>query len=280
MRNLTIHRQKSFVASLASMKVYIEDPETGDLNINGCLCRKLGNVKNNETVTFQIPDTAARIYVIGDKLSRGFCNEFYPLEAGTEDVTLTGKCHYNPTAGNPFRFEGVTNVDVLKNRKRGARIGIVVMILAFLVGIGIGLLGNTSSPKTFQLDGFSITLTDEFEPMDAPGFDEALSTDDVGFLVIEERFSRLEGAEQLSLQEYGELVKKANNHSYELKEENGVTYYEYTAEGEDGKLFHYFVTVHKGPDAFWIVQFFTFADEANSYRDDIFQWAASIEFEQ
>jgi len=83
MRNLTITRTKSFVGCLGTMKVYIEDVMGGELNINGFPCRKLGKLKNGATVTFEIPDTATRIYVIADRLSISFCNEFYPIPAGT-----------------------------------------------------------------------------------------------------------------------------------------------------------------------------------------------------
>ena len=48
MRNLTIVRRKSFVACLAKMKVYIEDPASNELVINKIPCRKLGELKNGE----------------------------------------------------------------------------------------------------------------------------------------------------------------------------------------------------------------------------------------
>ena len=76
MRNLTIKRQKSFVACLGKMKVYIEDPMANDLVIKGVYCRKLGDLKNGEEKTFQIGDNAAKVFVIADALSKDFCNEF------------------------------------------------------------------------------------------------------------------------------------------------------------------------------------------------------------
>ena len=120
MRNLTITRTKSFVASLGKMKVYIEDPDAGEITIQGVPCRKLGTLKNGETATFPISDLAAKVFVIADTMSRSFSNDYYPIPAGTEDVTLSGKNKYNPGAGNPFRFDGVTDPDALANRKRAA----------------------------------------------------------------------------------------------------------------------------------------------------------------
>ena len=144
MRNLTITRQKSFVASLVRMKVYIEDPQANELEINGVGCRKLGTLKNGETATFLIGDQAARVFVIADKVSRGFCCDCYPLPAGTEHVVLTGRNKFHPGAGNAFRFDGVTDPEVLANRKKGSSKGIVILIVSALAGVITGLLLSMS----------------------------------------------------------------------------------------------------------------------------------------
>ena len=60
MRNLTIKRNKTFVACLAKMKVYIEDASANDLTINGIPCRKLGDLKNGEEKNFSIGENAAK----------------------------------------------------------------------------------------------------------------------------------------------------------------------------------------------------------------------------
>jgi len=86
MRNLTIKRTKSFVACLIKLKVYIEDPSSNEMKINNISCRKLGDLKNGEEKTFLIGDNAAKVFVIADSLSKGFCNEYYSLPEGQEDV--------------------------------------------------------------------------------------------------------------------------------------------------------------------------------------------------
>ncbi len=135
MRNLTITRQKSFVACLATMKVYIEDAVAGDLAIKIYVkdeatgmpaqkemrCRKLGVIKNGETATFSIGDEQAKVIVIADKLSKNYCNEYYTVPEGQEDVVLTGKNVFNPASGNAFQFDGVTDEVVLENRKKGTK---------------------------------------------------------------------------------------------------------------------------------------------------------------
>ena len=91
MRNLTIKREKRFVGCLGTMQVYMEDPQNNDMIINGFACRKLGTLKNGQEKTFAVSESAARVYVIADKLSVSFCNEYYVLPEGTEDVVLTGR---------------------------------------------------------------------------------------------------------------------------------------------------------------------------------------------
>ena len=104
MRNLTIKRAKNFVGSLAKMKVYVEDPTSNEICINDIPCRKIGDLKNGEEKTFQIDEQEVKVYVIADKLSKNYCNEFYQLSAGQEDVFLSGKNKFNPANGNAFRF--------------------------------------------------------------------------------------------------------------------------------------------------------------------------------
>ena len=138
MRNLTIQRRKTFVACAMKVKVYIEDATSNEIVIGGVACRKLGDVKNGETKTFQIDNNSARVFVIADKLSKNYCSEFYQLPEGSEDVFLSGKNYFNPLAGNPFRFDNNDNPEVLENRKKGKRVGTIVMIVAMVVGFIIG----------------------------------------------------------------------------------------------------------------------------------------------
>lgn len=142
MRNLTIERRKTFVASAMKMKVYIEDTTSNELVIGGVNCRKLGDVKSGETKTFEVAENSAKVYVIADTLSRNYCNEFYQLPEGSEDIALSGKNYFNPFAGNPFRFDNNDNPEVLENRKQGKRAGATVIILICAVGGGLlfGLL--------------------------------------------------------------------------------------------------------------------------------------------
>lgn len=140
MRKLTITRRKTFVASMAKMKVYIEDHSASEITINDIPCRKLGDLKNGEEKTFEISEDAAKIFVIADSLSKDYCNDVYELPEGNEDVALTGRNQYNPINGNAFRFDNNTSQLAQATRKRGMKKGVVVQIIAIVVGIILGIV--------------------------------------------------------------------------------------------------------------------------------------------
>ena len=140
MRKLTIKRTKRFVACLMKMKVYIEDRSASEITINDIPCRKLGEIKNGEEKTFEIGEEAAKVFVIADTLSKNYCNDFYEIPEGQEDIFLTGKNHFNLANGNAFRFDNNPSASALANRKRGTNKGLVVLIVAIVVGAIIGFV--------------------------------------------------------------------------------------------------------------------------------------------
>ncbi len=284
MRNLTIHRAKRFVACLGKMKVYIEDPTANDLTINGCACRKLGTLKNGEEKTFQISDAAAKVFVIADKLSKDYSNEYYPLPEGTEDIVLTGKNRFNLATGNAFRFDGVTDEMVLANRKKATGKGVIVLIVAALIGFAIGfgatsgILEGSPEPKTFTESGFEITLTDGFRSASVENYTLSFESRDVIVLILQESRVMFEAAGIDSLTEYSEVVQQANNHNAPIQKDDGFLYYEYQyTNPATGVEYHYFTTMHKGAFNFWIVQFATEEEKADEYREIILEWARSVE---
>lgn len=140
MRTLTIKRTKSFVACLVTMKVYIEDHSSNEIVINDIPCRKLGQLKNGEEKTFEIDNEAAKVFVIADKLSKNYCNDFYEIPYGEDDISLTGKNQFNIATGNAFRFDNNPSQAALSNRTRGTNKGAVVTIIALVVGAIIGAI--------------------------------------------------------------------------------------------------------------------------------------------
>ncbi len=60
--------------------------------------------------------------------------------AGEENVRLTERPRFNLATGNAFRFDGVVDPEVLENRKKSARKGIVILIAAAIVGFVLGFI--------------------------------------------------------------------------------------------------------------------------------------------
>lgn len=285
MRTLTIKRNKTSVAFLAKLKVYIEDSIQNELEISGVPCRKLGELKNGEEKTFQIGDNAAKVFVISDKLSRNYSNDYYPLPAGTEPVYLTGKNCYDLRAGHPFRFDGVTDEAVLANRKKGNNMGTLVMIAALVVGLAVGFVSSflnqeSNAPKDFSVYGMTITLTEAFDEESFEGFTQCYESRDIAVFALREPFTMMDGMKNYSLERYGTMVMQANGITGEgLQTQGDFAYFTYTSEGGDSETYYYFATVHKGTNAFWLIQFAVEQDMAQEYEDEFLQWADSVTFE-
>lgn len=288
MRGLTIKREKSFVGCLAKARVYVHDELAGDTKINGDKCYKLGELKNGEEKTFPIGDEETKIYVVQDKLSMKLTNEVCYIPAGVENVYLMGEFKFNPFGGNGFRFHGMTDPRVIANRKKSNKKFIVYFVICFIIGIVGGiLLANDSydyakdgEPAEFVDDsGVKITLTDSFADTNISGFNFTYGSDDVAVLGFADEFIIMEGLEDYTIDEYGELSIANNNLNSKLERENGVVYYEYDSYiAEDDITYCYLAAIYKEEDAFWTVTFTV--DEANyeEYKPLFIEWAKSVEF--
>ncbi len=286
MRNLTIKREKRFVACLVKAKVYIEDHGSAELVINNTPCSKLGDLKNGEEKTFQISDDAAKVFVIADKFSKDYCNEFYQIPAGTEDVVLSGKNCFNPANGNAFRFNENNAPEVLANRKSGNRTGLIILIAAIIVGAIAGFLptsgilsGGLGDEKVFSSDGMTITLTEDFEKADFDGYTVTYDSRFAAVFAIKESFAEAPVLSDYSIEEYADLLAEVNELTdAQIKKDGEHTYVEYDAETDSGETYRYFTYVYKADDAFWFVQFAVPAENAEKYAEDISAWAKSVTF--
>ncbi|MBQ8358567.1 MAG: hypothetical protein IJX37_01445 [Oscillospiraceae bacterium] len=287
MRNLTIKRTKSFVGCLAKMKIYIEDPTSNEMLINNTSCRKIGDLKNGEEKTFQIGEQEAKVFVIADKLSKNYCNEYYQLSNGQEDIFLSGKNKFNPASGNAFRFDNNESEEIVANRKHGARKGVLILIVAAVIGavagysITSGLFSNkTPDVKTFSSNGMTITLTDEFRETDIENYTVAYDSKNVAVFALKEAFALADGFEDYTLEQYADLVIQVNNlGSAEMKTVEGLALFEYNfTNPETNDVYQYFSYVYKTNDAFWLIQFATLNENVDEYAQQITEWAKSVEF--
>lgn len=289
MRNLTIHRAKRLVAYFATLNVYIEDHTSQDLLIDNTPCRKLGEIKNGETKTFAIGEAAAKVFVIIDQPSKSYCNEYYSIPAGVEDVMLSGRNRYNPSSGNAFRFDNVTDPAILENRKKSGKKGMIIttfaILLGFIVGFFFSLLANSQpvKPQTFSADGVQITLTNEFKANDSTDWVAGYRTVDVGVFIHKNGFAEEPELKNYTLKEYAKELYRVNGHNVPdgVQTEDGLTFYEYQyVDPNTDMTYVYFTYVYETAEGFWIVQFAIPQPEVENYRTSIKEWAKSVEFDQ
>ncbi len=288
MRNLTVKRTKSFVGSLMKVKVYVEDPAAAEITISETPCRKLGELKNGEEKTFQIGEQAAKVFVIADKVSKEYCNDHYQLFDGQDDVFLSGKNMFNPANGNAFRFDSNETIEVLKSRKHGTKIGLIVLITAMVVGgvfgflAGFGLFPKEKpKEKTFSSNGISMTLTNEFKEVSFEKYTAAFDSKNVAVFALKEAFTLKADLKNNTPEQYADLVIQANGLAdAEKRSDNGQTYFEYEyTNPETNDTYRFFCYVYKTDDAFWTVQFTTLNRNVEKYTSQIENWARSVRFD-
>lgn len=292
MRNLTIKREKAFAGCAVKVQLYIEDPQAPELEINGIPCRKLGSLKNGEERTFTIENGQTQVVVIADKVSKNFCNEFYTIPEGEEDVFLSGKNHFDPLAGNPFWFAGQTSPEALAQRKetakKGRRILVPVLILCALLGalagsfLGRAAVGGMTKeePKVFSTEGMQITLTSGFREIEQEGYTVCYDSPKAAVIVLREDFSLMEGLKDMSLEEYRGLVLQNNSAAgMQASSIEGVTCLEHRwTNPQTNDVYYYFTVTLKGPDAFWLFQFTTLEQNKEEMIPLFAQWAESVQF--
>ena len=288
MRNLTIKREKSVVACITTMKIYIEDPQSGQLMINNVLCRKLGELKNGEEKTFLIGNEKAKIFVIANKISKNYCNEFYQIDAGNYDVMLIGRNRFNLANGNAFRFYNNTRSDVIENRKKSSKKGIIMMVCALLVGVLLGLFvinfnrifSKAPSPKAFRADEMEITLTDEFKIREEKGVLAAFNTNEVIVFITKEDFVTYENLREYTVPQYGNIyVRLLGFYDTPVNIDHDNNLVSFTYERTDNDLtYHNTIFIYKTEDAFFRVQFVTDKKDVEKYKETIFDFAKSVSF--
>ncbi len=284
MRTLTITRQKRFVACMAAMQVYLESPN-GDTRINNVPCIKLGRLKNGQTEIFSVPEEACRIFIIADKFTKNCCSEVYQLPAGTDPVSLTGKNRFRPFSGNPFYIDGNDSAEAQAHRKKSSRKFWVIMAIACLLGFLVGFAVTSGllslKPKVFTYDSMSITLDTSFRKTNYQGYTVCYDSSSVAVFCLEEKFSLMDGMEDLSKKEYAELVIQANQlKNVSATTSDGLTWFDYEwTNPETGVEYYYFSTVHKEKDAFWLIQFAVELENKAEYADQLPQWAKTVSFD-
>lgn len=292
MRNVIIKRRKEFSASLISMKVYIEDYQASETTINGVPCRKIGELRNGEEHAFPVAEHAAKVFVVPNKMNKKFSNDFFQLPPGNQNIFLTGGNGLNPLIGYRFQFDAISGEDVIQNRKKNNKrfaainISIIafIVIFGFLAGFALAFFEDnysSSAPKTFTIEGMQITLTDNFTEENYEEYTSCYDSKNVAVFTLKEDFSLFEGGgENYSIEEYADLVEKANGLSDDTLEYiKGIPCLNYDFTNPDYNITYSNLTfLYKSDNAFWIVQFTSEKNKFDEYSAQMAEWAESVIF--
>lgn len=287
MRELTIKNEKTFIGRFGEPVIYVCDEISGNVKINGDLCRSLGKVANGGESTFVIGEEKTKIYAVSDKYFKKASNDFVVIPAGTEDVVLEGRNVFHAFIASLFRFNGVTDSASLENRKRvrkkayahllrscisGCIIGVVLLDLMFTTPL-------EGKPVTVVESGVKMTISDGFEKSKTETAEFGYSWFFANVFGSKYSFDDEEALKDLTVEEFAEKRKKKINENAQIKSENGLvflenyTYSEHTK--SDDKWIH---TFYKTSDSFWMISFVTTEFYVDKYEPLFFQWAKSVEF--
>ena len=143
MRTLTVVRKKAFLGCAGTVMIYAEDRDCPELTIGGIPCKKLGQLKNGESGTYEITENEVRIFTIAAVETKDAFNDCRTLESGDRAVTLTGGYGYGNNGENIFRFDdnpdGGAYVDKQLKKDVNKRIVLGAVICGTLAAI-VGLL--------------------------------------------------------------------------------------------------------------------------------------------
>lgn len=147
--------------------------------------------------------------------------------------------------------------------------------------IAVTSCGATGEAREFSSHGMNITLTDHFKEIDMDGMTVTFDSSDVAVFALKESFTLMDGFENYTLEQYGELVMNNNSSKNlsEMKSADGLMWFEYDFNNENNETYYYYTYIFKTDDAFWLIQFATLTENIEDYRDSFVTWAKSIHFD-
>ncbi len=160
------------------------------------------------------------------------------------------------------------------------RIALVMAALMLVLSLAsCGLLGGE---KTYTVNGLTITVKGLFSEQNdlAEGFDLILISPKAGVMIMREDFDMVAEAgykTDMSVKEYASICIENNDLSGSPVEEEGLTYFTYTAEA-DGTEFTYMGFCYRGADAYWLVQMYSTTEDFESMKPEFITWAKSVTF--
>ena len=157
---------------------------------------------------------------------------------------------------------------------------IISLLAMFVLVISLSACSSSApKEKVFSHSGMEITLTSEFTETSAANYTVCYESTHAAVFVLKESYSLMDGLENITLSEYGEMARNSNSSRApsSLLTANGITYFEYSFLNTSENLtYRYYTTVHKGSDAFWLIQFVCPDSEYATQKTNFETWAKSI----
>ena len=139
-----------------------------------------------------------------------------------------------------------------------------------------------AQPRDFSSQGMTITLPGTFKENTQAGYTVCYDSAKVAVFVLKEAFSMQPGAENLTLDEYAELVRQSNasKSPSAITKQDGFHSMEYNFLNEnENQTYSYYCAMFKAADAFWLIQFACKEGDYDSYKDTFADWAKTVKFD-
>ena len=153
------------------------------------------------------------------------------------------------------------------------------MMFSLILG---GCFNSTVKQKDYASHGFNIKMDDGMTEKDIATATATFMSEKVVVTALKEEFTILEAIdidEKSSIEDYAKAVIENNKADYELKEKDGINYFEYE-KTVSGKDYYYYAVVYKADDAFWLVNFACDKTNKNEYQEKFFEWAKTVTFDK
>ena len=165
----------------------------------------------------------------------------------------------------------------------------ILLILCMGIGTLVLFCGclNSSTSKTFEKAGLSITLSDEFYEKEHVEYTAYYASSEMIVVTVKEQFSTLEiienNAKWMSVEYYANLIidtyRNFYNSASEVLIENDMVSFTYENDAL-GKDFQYMWYGFKATDAFWSVQFGCEKSDFDRLKAEMLEYAKTVQIEE
>ena len=285
-RRVTFKRKFSIVCGFSPISLYVED-ENGSEQIDGVNCRRLCRLQNGKERTVDICCSEVRLFVMVTRKNQTVCIGQTTIPSGSDNLKITGICQQLLSKEPAFAFFAKENEGVKYSKVSGPVklliVGVVMVLCLIAIHLYYPIMYHIYSiskvPAVFETEDMSITLTKAFVKVDDENFyDRYASGSGCLVRVIREEFEKYPQLSGIDADEYCNLAQKANGDSgIPISHTDGLTYFVVKdIVNERETIFYMFA--YKTDDAFWLIQFGGYADEADYWIDSFVDFAKSVEF--